>query len=304
MSVVTEIERLVEAGELKTASRRAQALAAAEPASHEAHNLLGFIAYSEDRLEDAERSFEIAFALSGGTDGDAAANLKAVRAALAAKPKDDFAGTVQDLARGHFGLQVDPLLAGRPAGRRGRRGPKPAPRGTAHGGLVGREALPAALRLTAVGRARRRVRERPAARRHHAGPGDRDARSTRAGRRAPSCTRTTGSPRASRSTWRRTCGRAWSAQGLLTPEQAETVSSGSFLEVYRALHSGHDYSPLVRPAVAYLPGAPGDNPFGDPALRARRARSSASSSSTAARAGTAPATSSSGSRTASPSAAT
>ena len=41
-------------------------------------------------------------------DADAAANLKAVRAALAAKPRDDFAGTVQDLARGHFGLQVDP----------------------------------------------------------------------------------------------------------------------------------------------------------------------------------------------------
>ena len=92
MSVVTEIERLVEAGELKTASRRAQALAAAEPASHEAHNLLGFIAYSEERLEDAERSFEIALALSGGTDDDAAANLKAVRAALAASRRTTSPG--------------------------------------------------------------------------------------------------------------------------------------------------------------------------------------------------------------------
>ena len=100
---VADIERLVEAGDLATAGRRANALAAAEPSRHEVHNLLGFIAYSEERLEDAERAFELAFALSGGADADAAANLKAVRAALAERPKDDFSGTAQQLARGHFG---------------------------------------------------------------------------------------------------------------------------------------------------------------------------------------------------------
>ena len=262
MSVVTEIERLVEAGELKTASRRAQALAASEPASHEAHNLLGFIAYSEDRLEDAERSFEIAFALSGGTDADAAANLKAVRAALAAKPKDDFSGTVQDLARGHFGLQVDPLLAG-------------GLLGAVVGEDLGRrlEELP-----TAASAAEKRFLLRYASRLWD-GRGDvfengpllgSTTRALAIGmlfnpRRSPSAKLYTYDWFSTRvpldvalDVWPRMV-----AQGLITPEQAETVNSGSFLEVYRALHSGHDYSPLVRPSVGYLPGAPGDNPFGD-----------------------------------------
>ena len=58
----------------------------------------------------------------------------------------------------------------------------------------------------------------------------------------------------------------WSAlvrRRLLSQDDAGSVASGSFLQAYRALHAGHDYSPLVRPSVAYLPGAPGDNPFGD-----------------------------------------
>ena len=126
----------------------------AEPGRHEVHNLLGFIAYSEERLEDAERAFELAFALSGGADADAAANLKAVRAALAERPTDDFSGTVQQLARGHFGPAVDPTLLGSLlAGALGDE-LSAAHRRAAVGGLVVRAALPAALRLTAVGRSR------------------------------------------------------------------------------------------------------------------------------------------------------
>lgn len=259
---VAEIEALVESGDLKTASRRAQALMAADPGSHEVHNLLGFIAYSEERLEDAERSFELAVALSGGADQDAAANLKAVRAALAARPGNDFVGTVHDLARGHFGLQVDPLLLG---------------------GLLG-AAVSQDLddRLTelptAASTAEKRFLLRYASRLWD-GTGDvfengpllgSTTRALAIGmllnpRRSPSAKLYTYDWFSSRvpldvrpDAWDRLV-----AKGVLTPEQAGTVASGSFLEAFRAIHAGHDYSPLVRPAVGYLPGAPGDNPFGD-----------------------------------------
>jgi hypothetical protein len=260
---VAEVEALVEAGDLKTALRRARALMAAEPGSHEVHNLLGYIAYSEDRLEDAERAFELAVALSGGADQDAAANLKAVRAALAARPGNDFAGTVHDLAGGHFGRQVDPLLLG---------------------GLLAAEVsdeLEGRLTQlpTAASSAEKRFLLRYASR---LWDGTRDVfengpllgSTTRAlaigmllnPRRSPSAKLYTYDWFSTRvpldvrpDAWDRLV-----AKGVLEPEQAATVESGSFLEAFRAIHAGQDYSPLVRPAVGYLPGAPGDNPFGDP----------------------------------------
>jgi hypothetical protein len=259
---VADIERLVEAGDLATANRRASALAAADPSRPDVHNLLGYIAYSEERLEDAERAFELALALSRGTDADAAANLKAVRAALAARPKDDFSGTVQDLARGHFGSAVDPLLLG---------GLLAGPLGDDLSRRI--DELP-----TAASAFERRFLLRYASRLWD-GRGDvfengpllgSTTRALAIGmllnpKRSPSAKLYTYDWFSTRvpldvtpDVWSRLV-----RGGLLSQDDADSVASGSFLQVYRALHSGHDYSPLVRPAVGYLPGAPGDNPFGD-----------------------------------------
>ena len=68
--------------------------------------------------------------------------------------------------------------------------------------------------------------------------------------------------------------------------------TGSFQQLFDRIHSGHDYSALVRSHEAYLPGHRGRSAARWPrGVRARRrAARSTSSSSTAARAGTGPST--------------
>ena len=64
------------------------------------------------------------------------------------------------------------------------------------------------------------------------------------------------------------------ARGRLTAgEYAQAQAQGSFKPVFDALHSGHQYSPLVRSHVGYLPGHRGDVPeHGEAVFGAPRAR--------------------------------
>ena len=258
---VADVERLIEAGDLFTARRRALALAEMQPESSEVQNLLGFIAYREGRLLDAQSAFEQAVA---GGDADAVENLRTVRAELAANPVvPDLSFTVRDLQLGVLGPELGPPLLGRVLASslsdelEARLNQLPSATSPAerrfllrfasrlwdghgdvfeNGPLLGGTTRALALGMLAS------PRRGPTARLHTY-----DWFSTRVELDVkdsiwPSLVR----------------------HGLITEDDANSVDSGSFLQAYEALHSGHDYSPLVRAHVGYLPGAPDDDPFGDP----------------------------------------
>ena len=258
---VAEIERLIEAGELFTARRRALALAEKQPENSEVQNLLGFLAYREGRFLDAQTAFEQAFA---GGDADAGENLRTVRAELAANPVvPDLSCTLGDLQRGLLGSELAPPLLGRLLAT------------PLSGELEARlEQIP-----SATSQAERRFLLRFASRLWD-GRGDvfengpllgGTTRALALGmlaspRRGPTARLHTYDWFSTRveldvkdSVWP-----SLVAHGLITEADAASIDSGSFLQVYEAVHSGHDYSPLVRAHVGYLPGAPDDDPFGDP----------------------------------------
>ena len=89
----------------------------------EVHNLLGFIAYSEGALEDAERAFELARARRRRRRRRGNLERSVPRSPRARRSRLHRDG--QELARGHFGPRVDALLLGRPARRPARRRAEP-----------------------------------------------------------------------------------------------------------------------------------------------------------------------------------
>ncbi len=80
---IARAEASIEAGDLQAARAAAEEIVAGDPLQPAAHNVLGFLAYREGRLIDAQREFELACSLPGADD-DARANLALVRRELAA----------------------------------------------------------------------------------------------------------------------------------------------------------------------------------------------------------------------------
>ena len=275
---VARAEAAIEAGDYDAAHAAIEAVVASHPRDSGAHNVLGFLAYREGRLIDAQREFELACALPGAGD-DARANLELVRGELAAvyaasgggapapaaaapapSSELDFGGTYEELHRGAWGPDVSPLLLGRLLA---------AP--------VDAE-LEARLDqlVTATTMNERRFLLRFAA---HFWDGRGDVfengpllgGTTRAlalgmlanGRRDPGALlqthdwfTTTVPLDLPQGTWEKMV-----SEGQISRGELEAMNeSGSFKAVFDSLHSGWDYSPLVRSHVAYLPDFPGDEP--------------------------------------------
>jgi hypothetical protein len=265
---MSEIEALVEAGDFAAAQAAAQAMLAADPRSAEAYNVLGFLAHREGRLIDAQSAFEHACALAD--DEDARANLDAVRQELAAvygaapaapapMPKE-FGGSLDELHAGTYG----PDLSGRLLG------------------MLLASDLPEALeaRLFEIPGAtswnERRFLCRFASR-FWDGRGDVfENGPLLGGTTRPLALGMLANPARTPGALLQTFDWFHSAlgldlhpqafdsmieRGLITRAQkAEMDATGSFKRLFDSLHSGHDYSPLVRSHVAYLPGSPGDTP--------------------------------------------
>ncbi len=279
MSDLATAEALVEAGDVEGARTLGEALLAADATNAGAHNLLGFLAHREGRLIEAQLQFEHACALDSD-DGDARANLEAVRGELAAlyardaapaptpapapapapaeTPDYDFVGRVEDLHRGTWGPGLSARLLGRYFA---------AP--------LGGDLEPRLLQLPgATTSDERRFLCRFAA---HLWDGQGDVfengpmfgGTTRALALGMLANRRR-SPSAQLQTF------DWFYYGSDTDAsgvsfdamiRARLISSGqkrdmeqtkSFKGVFDTLHGGHDYSSLVRSHVAYLPGSPGD----------------------------------------------
>ncbi len=266
-------EALVEAGDLDGARELAEAMLAADPRRPGPYNVLGFIAYQQGRLIDAQRAFEHACSLPDHGE-DAASNLAAVRAELASvyglaagaapaaapEPEHDFAASLEQLHAGLFGRDLDPPLLGKLLGNgmdaslEARLDELPTAtsmnerrfllrfaarfwdgRGDVfeNGPLLGGTSRALALGMLANPR-----RDRGAELHTH------DWFTTRVPLDLPP------------DVWDRMI-----ARGLMTREQKEELTtSGTFKPLYDALHAGHDYSPLLHSHVAYLPGHPGDDP--------------------------------------------
>jgi hypothetical protein len=271
-------EALVEAGDLEGARVLGEQLVAADAANAGARNLLGFLAHREGRLIEAQLQFEHALALDP-EDADARANLEAVRAELGAlygaapgpaptiaapaqsaepSPESDFSGSIDDLLNGAFGPGLSPRLLGR---------------------LLASPLTPELERRLleipgATTSDERRFLCRYAARLWN-GQGD-------VFENGPMFGGTTralglgmlGNPNRSADSLLQTFdwfyyGSDTDAAGVSFEAmiRARLISSGqkrdmekakTFKGVFDSLHSGHDYSPLLRAHVAYLPGAPGD----------------------------------------------
>jgi hypothetical protein len=271
---IAQAEASIEAGDLDAARSAAEEILAGDPRQAGAHNVLGFLAYREGRLIDAQREFELACSLPGGDD-DAKANLELVRRELAAvnavhgaapapeaaAPANiDFGGTYEDLRRGNFGPDLSPALLGRLFGsslepsldERLHQIPSAASPGerrfllrfAAHfwdgrgdvfenGPLLGGTTRGLALGMLA------NASRDPGALLHTF-----DWFSARFGLDLPPGTF-----------------EQLVASGQITHAQQEEMDrTGSFQAVFDALHSGWDYSPLVRSHEGYLPGAPDDVP--------------------------------------------
>jgi hypothetical protein len=258
---IAQAEKLVEAGDFDGAREIAETVVADDAENAGAHNVLGFIAYGERRLADAQREFELALALGGGDD--ARENLEAVQRELAAAEPDgavDFGGRFEDLHAGALGAglssqllgalladEVDPQLEARldqlpsAATARERRflfrfaarfwdGDTDV---FENGPLLGSTTRALALGMLAN-----------PARRPHALLQTHDWFSSRVPLDVTHD--------------------AWAAlvnHGLISKSAYDRMRhSGTFKDVFDRLHAGHDYSPLVRSHVGYLPGFPGDVP--------------------------------------------
>ncbi len=271
-------ETLIEAGDLAGARAVADAIVAAHPGQPSAHNLLGFVAYREGRLIEAQREFEHACSLPGADD-DMRANLEAVRHDLAtvysggeggAPPPDpaapgpdvthDFAGTLHDLRASLYGTDISPRLLGK---------------------LLARPVAPELdARLDGIPTATT-VLERRFLLRYVAyfwdGQGDVFENGPLLGgtTRALAFGMLAHADR-DKDTLLHT--HDWfssrveldlppgtfeqmAARGTISGQiKREMEASGSFQALYDSLHAGQDYSPLVRSYEAYLPGHRGDVP--------------------------------------------
>jgi hypothetical protein len=248
--------------------------------------VLGFIAYREGRLFDAQRAFEQACALPGHS-ADAQDNLKAVRAELGAiyratagsepvaephaAAQFDFAGTVQDLHRGQWGREIDARLLGAMLGGRmdaeleARLDELPSAAAASERRFLMRFAarfwdgrtdvfengplLGGTTRALALGMLANPHRD-PAAQLHTY-----DWFTTRVPLDAPA------------DVWD-----SLARRGLISHVDAASADSGTFLPIFEVLHSGHDYSSLVHAHVAFLPGSPDDDSFGDPRFEPEEGR--------------------------------
>jgi hypothetical protein len=276
MNDLAAAEALVEAGDVEGARTLGEQLAAVEATSAGARNLLGFLAHREGRLIEAQLQFEQACALDPD-DADARANLDAVRVELSAlygavsAPPDpapapaveparsahDFSGTIGELHAGAYGPQLSSRMLGRFLAA----------------------ALPSELD--------RRLLQLPGATTNDErrflcrfagqlwdGKGDvfengplfgGTTRALALGMLA--------NPKRSSGALLQTFDWFYYASDtdaagvsfdamirsrlISSGQKREMEQSKSFKGVFDTLHSGHDYSPLVRAHVAYLPGAPG-----------------------------------------------
>lgn len=278
-------EALVEAGNLDGARAAAERALAADPGSAPARNVLGFIAYREGRLIEAQREFEHAAALDAG-DEDARANLDAIRRELAAvyashateeaapaplapapahapapaTPEPDFVASYDDLRSWVFGPDISTRLLGRLLG---------AP---VQDGLHRRlDQIPTATTID-----ERRFLLRYAAQ-FWDGQGDVFENgpllggTTRAlalgmlanANRRPGAVLHTHDWFSSRVPLDLPPGtfQQMAANGLVSARLVQEMeASGSFQALYDSLHAGHDYSPLVHSHEAYLPGHRDDVP--------------------------------------------
>jgi hypothetical protein len=259
---VARVEGLVEAGELDAARAAAAQLAEQAPGHAATHNLLGVIAYRETRLSDALRAFESACECADADD-DVRSNRDHARAGLealaAAREPRRHDGTLLELHGGLHG-PLAPRLLGRalsgdpPQATAERLDDLPTATMTDERRFLLRFAatfwdgrgdvfengplLGGSTRALAIGMLAHPDRD-PAARLH-----THDWFTSRVPLDLPP------------GTFEHLVQR-----GLISAaDLAEMNETGTFLGVYRRLHAGHDYSPLVRPHVAYLPGAPGDVP--------------------------------------------
>jgi len=254
--LLARAEARAQAGDLEGARELAEAILADDAEHTGAHGVLGYVAYQQGRLLDAAAAFARA-----GNDPDAIANLEAVQAELARRgATPDFSCAFEDLRRGALGPGLSPTLLG---------------------SLLGQpfdERLEARVNElpSAASANERRFLLRFAA---HFWDGDGDVFEN-----GPLLGGTTrglalgmlANPR------RRDHARlqtfdwfaadegdlpnVWEtmiAAGMITRELLNDMrSSGSFQRVFDHIHSGHDYSPLVRSHEAYLPGHRGDAPPG------------------------------------------
>jgi hypothetical protein len=245
-------EAQVEAGDLDGARATAAAILAAEPQHAGAHNVLGFIAHREGRLADALVEFAQA-----GDDPDALANLEAVeaelrRTAAPPPPSPTFGFSYEDLRRGALGPGLSPTLLGQLLALK------------LEGDLETRVTqLPSAASAN-----ERRFLLRFA---QHLWDGKGDVFEN-----GPLLGGTTrglalgmlANPRRRPGALLHTFDWFAADEGDLPPvweqfiaagmikrsDYKEMQRSGSFQKVFDILHSGHDYSPLMRSHEAYLPG--------------------------------------------------
>jgi hypothetical protein len=258
---LAQAEAQVESGDLDGARGIAEGILAEDAMHAGAHNVLGFIAYREGRLADALTQFALA-----GDHPDAQANIAAVeeelRRSAAGLPSSAIAldCSYEDLRRGALGPGLSPAVLG--------------------------QILAAAF----DGELEARVTQLPSA----ASPNERrfllrfaaifwDGRGdvfengpllggTTRGLALGMLHHPNRDPDALLHTF------DWFAahEGDLPPvweqliaariidrsDYEEMLASGSFQKVFDRIHSGQDYSPLVRSHEAYLPGRPGDAPEG------------------------------------------
>jgi hypothetical protein len=250
-------EAQVEAGDLDGARATAQAILEAEPNHSGARNVLGFIAHSEGRLADALVEFTLA-----GDNPDAVANLAAVEAELkrvnAPAPSPTLSVTYDELRRGALGPGLSPALLGQLLARQ-----------------LGGELEQRVNELPSAASANERRFLLRFAATFWDGEGD-------VFENGPLLGGTTrglalgmlNNPRRRDGALLHTFDWFAADEGDLPPVWDQLIAagiitrddfrdmrrSGSFQKVFDKIHSGHDYSPLVRSHEAYLPGHAGDEP--------------------------------------------
>jgi hypothetical protein len=272
------VEALIAAGDFDGARRTAETALAADPRQAGPHNLLGFLAHREGRLIEAQREFEHAVALDGA-DADAQANLADVRRELAgvygtepaavptaAPAAQEFGGSLDTVHAGHYGPDISARLLGRL--------------------LASGLPEPLERRLFEIPGATSFDERRFLCRFAHRfwdGRGDVFENGPLLG----------GTTRALAlgmlSNPSRTAGAllqtfdwfysgdgldlhpdafdSMITRGLITTAQKRAMdATHEFKPVFDSLHAGHDYSPLVRSHVGYLPGRRGDVPAGGEAI--------------------------------------
>jgi hypothetical protein len=256
---IARAEAQVEAGDLGGARATAERILGRDPHDASAHNVLGFIAHRQGRLGDALAEFALA-----GDDPDARANIEAVEATLRRDHAPSFTCSLEDLRRGGLGRALSPALLGQLLAQpfseeleaRVNQLPSAASANERrfllrfagafwdgdgdvfeNGPLLGGTTRGLALGMLANPR-----------RREHALLHTFDWFSAAEGDLPP--------------VWEQ-----FIAAGMITRSDYKKMKrSGSFQEVFDILHSGHDYSHLLRSHEAYLPGHRGEQAPGGRAI--------------------------------------